>query len=161
MDDDLLIQSSSLLRRCSLHAEHDVEMALTADPLRTDDGVLTDADDVEVRPRRTVWTVVTGALGAIGGIAPHVLHHVGPLVGTALVAGAGGTALFGVLGLALSVPMFLTLRRRFGSWWAPGIALAAFTAMFLVSSLLIGPLISGSSPPPADQSISDHETHHR
>ena len=74
-----------------------------------------------------------------------MLHHIGPLVGTALVAGAGGTALFGGLGLAASVPMLVELHRRFSSWWAPAIALAAFTAMFLVSSLVIGPLISGTT----------------
>ncbi|WP_024288343.1 hypothetical protein [Cellulomonas sp. KRMCY2] len=112
------------------------------------------------RPRRTVWTVVTGALGAIGGVAPHVLHHVGPLVGTALVAGAGGTALFGVLGLAASVPMLLKLRRRFGNWWAPGIALAAFTAMFLVSSLVVGPLISGTDVVPASDTTPVHDDSH-
>ena len=113
------------------------------------------------RPRRTVWTIVNGALGAIVGVAPHVLHHIGPLVGTALVAGAGGTALFGGLGLAASVPMLVKLHRRFSSWWAPAIALAAFTAMFLVSSLVIGPLISGTTQPatPGTTAI-DHAAHH-
>ena len=100
------------------------------------------------------------ALGAVGGLAPHVLHHVGPLVGTALVAGAGGTALLGDLGLALSVPMLLRLRRRFRGWWAPGIALAVFTAMFWVSSLVIGPLISGSDRPLIERGVSDHISHH-
>ncbi len=135
-------------------------MALDADPALVDDDPAAETPPVDARPQRTAWTVVTGALGALGGLAPHVLHHIGPLVGTALVAGAGGTALFGVLGLALSVPMLLRLRRRFRSWWAPGIALAAFTAMFLVSSLVIGPLISGSGRPPAEQGISDHDSHH-
>jgi hypothetical protein len=32
-------------------------------------------------------------IGAIVGLAPHVLHHVGLLAGTALIAGTGGTAL--------------------------------------------------------------------
>ncbi|MCB2411334.1 hypothetical protein LGT39_00555 [Demequina sp. TTPB684] len=135
-------------------------MALTADPPQADDFAVDEIRAVDARPRRTAWTVVTGALGAVGGLAPHVLHHVGPLVGTALVAGAGGTALFGVLGLALSVPMLLRLRRRFRSWWAPGIALAVFTAMFLVSSLVIGPLISGSDRPLIEQGVADHDSHH-
>jgi hypothetical protein len=113
------------------------------------------------RPRRTVWTVLNGALGAIVGVAPHVLHHIGPLVGTALVAGAGGTALFGGLGLVASVPMLVKLHRRFSSWWAPAIALAAFTAMFLVSSLVIGPLIGGTSQPatPGVAAV-NHDAHH-
>ena len=135
-------------------------MALTADPPRADDFAFDETPAADAGPRRTAWTVVTGALGAVGGLAPHVLHHVGPLVGTALVAGAGGAALFGVLGLALSVPMLLRLRRRFRSWWAPGIALAVFTAMFLVSSLVIGPLISGSDRPLIEQGVSDHVSHH-
>ena len=113
------------------------------------------------RPRRTVWTVLNGALGAIVGVAPHVLHHIGPLVGTALVAGAGGTALFGALGLTASVPMLVTLHRRFSSWWAPAIALAAFTAMFLLSSLVVGPLISGTAQPATPGSTAiDHAAHH-
>jgi len=99
------------------------------------------------RKRRTVWTVLSGGLGGIVGLAPHVLHHIGPLVGTALVAGAGGTALFGVLGLVTSVPMLITLRRRFSSWWAPGIALGGFIAMFLISSFVVGPLISAPDKP--------------
>ena len=43
------------------------------------------------------------------GILPHVLHHIGLLAGTALIAGAGGTALFAVLGLAASVPFLVKL----------------------------------------------------
>ena len=114
-----------------------------------------------VRKQRTVWTVISGGLGGIVGLAPHVLHHIGPLVGTALVAGAGGTALFGVLGLIASVPMLLKLRRRFSNWWAPGIALGVFTAMFLISSFVIGPLISAPDKPASPSvSNSSHESHH-
>ncbi len=111
-------------------------------------------------PRRTAWTVVTGALGALVGVAPHVLHHVGPLVGTALVAGAGGTALFGLLGLVASVPMLLRLRRRFATWRAPALALVVFAAMFLVSSLVIGPRISGVGPVSPEITDVEHGEHH-
>lgn len=135
-------------------------MPLTADPSHADGFAIDQSPVALAKPRPTVWTVVTGALGALGGLAPHVLHHVGPLVGTALVAGAGGTALFGILGLALSVPMLLRLHRRFSNWWAPAIALAVFTAMFLVSSLVIGPLISGSGNSPTEQGVTDHDSHH-
>lgn len=123
-----------------------------------DAGNDTDADPAQ---RRGVWTVVTGAMGGVVGLAPHVLHHIGPLVGTALVAGAGGTALFGLLGLAASVPMLIRLRRRFSSWWAPAVALGVFAAMFLISSFVIGPLIS-SPPAPAGQGVTqvDHAAHH-
>ncbi|MHB8186842.1 MAG: hypothetical protein ACYDDU_12330 [Dermatophilaceae bacterium] len=113
------------------------------------------------RKRRTVWTVLSGGLGGVVGLAPHVLHHIGPLVGTALVAGAGGTALFGVLGLVASVPMLIKMRRRFSNWWAPAIALGVFTAMFLLSSFMVGPLISAPDAPTAPGvSQVDHAAHH-
>ncbi|GAA0906992.1 hypothetical protein [Virgisporangium aurantiacum] len=47
--------------------------------------------------------------------------------------------LFGAIGLAAVVPMLLKLRRRLGTRWAPGIAVAVFAAMFAVSTFLIGP----------------------
>ena len=72
--------------------------------------------------------VLSGALGVIVGLAPHALHHIGPLVGTALVAGSGGTALFGVLGFLAAIPLLVKVHRRFSSWWAPAIALSLFTA---------------------------------
>lgn len=113
------------------------------------------------RHPRSLWTVLSGGLGGIVGLAPHVLHHVGPLVGTALVAGAGGTALFGVLGLAASVPMLIKLHRRFSNWWAPVIALGVFTAMFLISSFVVGPLISAPDEP-ATPGVTEvnHDAHH-
>lgn len=114
------------------------------------------------RRPRTVRTVITGSLGGIAGLAPHVLHHIGPLVGSALVAGSGGTVLFGVLGFVASVPMLISLRRKFANWWAPGIALALFVVMFFVSSYVVGPLISGPTPQPSSGSSQvDHEVHHR
>lgn len=123
---------------------------------------------------RALWSAVVGAVGVVVGLAPHLLHHVGFLVGTALVAGAAGTALFGVVGLLASVPLLLRLRRRFGSWWAPGLALVVFAVMFSVSTLVIGPAISGrgafggsseESPAPgpsptASVTSSDHNSHH-
>jgi hypothetical protein len=101
-------------------------------------------------------------LGAAAGIAPHVLHHVALLAGTALVAGTGGTALFGALGLVLSVPFLLRLRRRFNSWWAPAIGLAVFTVMFSLSAFLIGPAITGSgaTPPSRPSPSTGHNSHH-
>ncbi|MCT2277801.1 hypothetical protein M3G91_09205 [Micromonospora chalcea] len=115
---------------------------------------------------RAIWSGFVGAIGALVGLAPHVLHHVGALAGTALVAGAGGTVLFGVVGLVASVPMLWRLRRRFNSWWAPSIALVVFAAMFSLSTFVVGPLISGGGdtapgggerPTPA---TTDHTGHH-
>jgi hypothetical protein len=102
-------------------------------------------------------------LGAASGLAPHLLHHVGLLAGTAVLAGIGGTFLFGVIGLAAMTPMLLRLRRRRGTWWAPGIAVAVFAAMFAVSTVLVGPALrSGgdhpTEPGPAPSApASDHQ----
>lgn len=116
---------------------------------------------VEAPRRRTVWTVLSGVLGAVVGLVPHVLHHIGPLVGTALVAGSGGTALFGVLGFVATVPMLIKLYRRFSSWWAPAIAVSVFAASFAISTVLVGPLISGrdDSVVPGVSQV-EHGTHH-
>jgi len=111
---------------------------------------------------RRAWTPVTGAVGGVSGILPHVLHHVGPLAGAALLAGATGTLIFGALGLLLSIPFLMRLRRRFGTWRAPAVALAVFAVGFAVSSFVIGPAISGSGDR-AELSVTapaDHEGHH-
>jgi hypothetical protein len=102
------------------------------------------------------------AVGTVVGLAPHVLHHVGLLVGTALVAGAAGTLIFGLLGLAASVPMLLRLKRRFGTWWAPALGLAVFAAMFSVSAFVIGPAISGNDQSEQQQlpTPTPHAEHH-
>ena len=92
---------------------------------------------------RRVWDAATGAIGVVVGLAPHVLHHIALLGGTALLAGSGGTALFAVVGLVASVPLLLRLRQRFGSWWAPVIGLSVFAMMFVLSAFVIGPAISG------------------
>lgn len=100
-----------------------------------------------------IWAGVTGA-------APHVLHHVGPLAGTAVVAGAGGRILFGAVGFVATVPMLRRLRRRTGNWRAPALALAAFAAVFTFSTLVIGPAVSGSDAP-ADTAVpADGVDHH-
>lgn len=88
-----------------------------------------------------LYGALSGALGTIAGITPHVLHHVGPIAGAALLTGTGGSILFGTIGLVLTVPMLWRLKRRFGTWLAPGIALAIFAAMFTISTLWIGPAI--------------------
>ena len=111
-------------------------------------------------------SLLSGVVAAISGIAPHVLHHVGPLAGMALLAGTGGTILFGVAGFALSIPMLLRLRRRFGTWLAPAVASAIFLVVYLFSSLVVGPAITGGSaadadPAPSSTALpSDHDEHH-
>ena len=122
------------------------------------------AGRVAARAARTLATGVSGVVAAVSGIAPHVLHHVGPLAGTALLAGAGGTVLFGLLGFLLSIPMLLRLRRRFNTWAAPAVASAIFTAVYLVSSLVVGPAITGSTTsdivPAVSPAPDGHAEHH-
>jgi hypothetical protein len=125
---------------------------------------------------RTLWNGVVAGIAVVVGLLPHVLHHIGFLAGTAVVAGAGGTALFAVLGLAASVPFLLKLYRRFGTWLAPAVALGVFAVMFALSAFVIGPAINGtdtapvpvtnttiviSSTPAATEFPADHSSHHQ
>ncbi len=86
---------------------------------------------------------LTAVVGTVAGIVPHVLHHVLPLAGAAFLTGATGSVVFGAVGLILTVPLLLRLRRRFQTWWAPAVALALFVVAFSVSTFVIGPAISG------------------
>lgn len=111
------------------------------------------------------WSVTLAGWGALTGVAPHVLHHVGPLAGAALLAGTGGRLLFAAIALAVSTPFLLRIHRRFESWLAPAIALAAMAASFALSSFVIAPLItgneSGGSPQtPGQQQPAGHTGHH-
>ena len=113
---------------------------------------------------RTVRDTVGAVVGAVLGMAPHVLHHIGLLAGAALVTGASGNAVLFVVGLALSVPMLRRLYRHFRSWWAPALAVVAFTLLFSLSAFVIGPAISGaddvpSMPGPTDPSPSPTHDH--
>ena len=118
---------------------------------------------------RRVQVVASGALAALLGLAPHVLHHVGPLAGAALFAGTGGSLLFGAIGFVAAIPFLLRVHRRCGNWRVPGALLALFAVMFSISTFVIGPAISGSdsssssskSPPTsAPAQPSGHEGHH-
>ena len=119
--------------------------------------------------RRTIatrtWAALAAGWGVVLGILPHVLHHVGPLAGAALLAGTGGTALFAAIGFIASIPFLLRLQRRFHTWVAPAIATALFAAMFAFSSVVIAPMFTGGtsdlSPPAEVQQTGDrHANHH-
>lgn len=119
---------------------------------------------VEPRPSlmRRAWSALVAVWGAFIGLVPHVLHHVGPLAGAALLAGTGGTLLFAAIGFVAAIPFLLRLYRRFRTWQAPMLALVIFAGMFSLSSFVIGPAISGggSDKPSAEQPSGDHESHH-
>jgi len=109
------------------------------------------------------WSAALAVWGGFVGLLPHVLHHVGPLAGAALLAGAGGTILFAAIGFVAAIPFLLRVRRRFGTWRAPAIALAIFAAMFSLSSFVIGPAISGGddpAPQPGIEQPAGHDGHH-
>ena len=129
---------------------------------------------------RTPLDRVRATLAALGaavlGAAPHVLHHVGPLAGAAVLAGATGKLLFGAIGFVLAIPMLRRLRRRHGSRLVPGGVLALMAVVYTFSAFVIGPAIAGgddSSAPtgngpvqtapntaPPGVSPSEHDEHH-
>ncbi len=83
-------------------------------------------------------------VGGLVGAAPHVLHQVGLVAGASLLAGTAGTLLFGALGLLAAIPVLVKVRRRTGGWLLPGASLALFAAVFALSSLVLGPLLTGT-----------------
>ena len=110
------------------------------------------------------WSAVTAATGAVMGLLPHLLHHIGFLAGAALVTGVGGNLLFGALGLLLSVPLLRRLYRRFRTWKAPAVAVTVFAVMFSLSAFVFGPALSdtdpGPEPGPTEPIDPDHREHH-
>jgi hypothetical protein len=112
------------------------------------------------RRRGRVVSVIAAVWGAVTGLAPHVLHHVGPLAGAALLAGAAGTVLFGVVGLVAAIPFLLRLRRRFDTWAAPGIAVVVFVVMFTLSTVVIGPRFTADEASPPGVTEAEHLEHH-
>jgi len=107
-----------------------------------------------------VGAAFSAAVGVVAGMAPHVLHHAGLIAGAALLTGAGGSLLFGAVGFVLMIPMLLRLRRRFGTWVAPGVALALFAVAFTVSTLWIGPAMRSDSGSSSGAQPFDHASHH-
>lgn len=97
---------------------------------------------------KAIWNAASAALGAVLGLVPHVAHHAGLLLGAAAVTGAAGNVALASLGLLLSIPMLRRLYRRYGTWRAPAVAVALFTAMFALSAFVIGPAVT-SGPQPA------------
>lgn len=117
--------------------------------------------------RQRAWVALSSFGAAVLGLAPHVLHHAGPLAGAALFAGVAGSLVFGALGLVLAIPFLLRVHRRCGNWRVPAATLALFAAMFALSTFVIGPAITGSgsstgkSAPSAPGQPSGHESHHQ
>ena len=81
-----------------------------------------------------LWAGTRATVGALMGLAPHVMHHIGFLAGAAFLTGFLGNSLLYVVGLLLSIPLLRRLRRRFGTRKAPAIGVAVFTALFALSA---------------------------
>ena len=62
-----------------------------------------------------LWAGTRATVGALMGLAPHVMHHIGFLAGAAFLTGFLGNSLLYVVGLLLSIPLLRRLRRRFGT----------------------------------------------
>ncbi len=131
-------------------------MTATAEPV-------TETPDVELERGlgARLWGGIVACFGVVTGVAPHVLHHVGPLAGAALLGGFGGQVLFFALGIALSVPLLLRLYRRFGTLVAPAVAVVAFATIFTFSSVVVAPLLTGDdSPATPTEQPQGHGGHH-
>ncbi len=80
--------------------------------------------------RERAVAIVSAAVAVVLGLAPHVLHHAGPLAGAALLAGTGGALLFGAIGFVAAIPLLLRVHRRCSNWLVPGALLALFAVVF-------------------------------
>jgi hypothetical protein len=119
---------------------------------------------------RRVRLVASGVAAAFLGLLPHILHHAGPLAGAALFAGVGGSLLFGAIGLIAAIPFLLRMKRHCGSWHRPLATLVLFAAVFLLSTFVVGPALTGDdsdgagpSATPAERpagGTGTHEQHH-
>ncbi len=119
------------------------------------------ADRAARRSRmRRIRTAFSGTVAGLLGLAPHVLHHAGPIAGGATFAGVGGSLLFGALGLLAAIPFLVRVRRRSGGWRRPLAMLALFAAVFSVSTFALGPALAGDDDArpsgPSAQPAPDH-----
>ena len=108
--------------------------------------------------RQRATALISSTVAAILGIAPHVLHHAGPLAGAALLAGTAGTLLFGAIGLVAAIPFLLHVHRRCGNWRVPAALLALMATLFSLSAFVIGPAISGGESSTATKPTSSQST---
>jgi hypothetical protein len=59
--------------------------------------------------------------------------------------------------VVVSIPFLLRLYRRFRTWTAPAIAMTVMAVMYTVSSLVIGPAISGDAG--TETIVEQHDQH--
>ena len=61
-----------------------------------------------------LWAGTRATVGALMGLAPHVMHHIGFLAGAAFLTGFLGNSLLYVVGLLLSIPLLRVPRQVVG-----------------------------------------------
>lgn len=139
----------------------------TADETPSASGGVGSVEPEQSAPRSRLAAIrdtIGAVVGAILGLVPHVLHHIGLIAGAALITGAAGNTLFFIVGMVFSIPLLRRLHRRFASWWAPAIAVAIFAGLFTLSATVIGPAITGESgsdtPTPTQTPAPGHNGHH-
>ena len=59
-----------------------------------------------------------------------------------MVAGVGGSLLFGAVGFLAAIPYLLRVHRRTGAWRVPAALMALFALIFSISTFVIGPAIT-------------------
>lgn len=109
---------------------------------------------------RSAWAAIRAGFGAVLGLVPHVMHHIGFIAGAAILTGVVGNSVLYVVGLVLSIPLLRRIQRRFGTWKAPAIGVAIFTAMFALSAFVIGPALNPAGVTPAPSTVDAHNGHH-
>ncbi len=115
-------------------------------------------------PVSRLKAAIAATAAVVLGVAPHVLHHAGPLAGAALLAGVTGTLLFGLLGLLLSIPMLRRIHDRTGGWRVPAGLLALMAVVWALSAFVIGPALTGSDGSQSSDrpgAPTPHEAHHQ
>jgi hypothetical protein len=108
--------------------------------------------------RQRLAALGSAAVAGVLGIAPHVLHHAGPLAGAALFAGTGGSLLFGAIGFLAAIPFVLRVHRRCDNWRVPSALLALMVVVFSLSAFVVGPAISGSESASAGKTTTNQTT---
>lgn len=160
---DALLHSSAPRAPRSCHRDRR-PAPLRSSRERPGDGRRATGDAVAVERPSVLGRARGAALGLWGGLVgllPHALHHVGPLAGAALLAGATGRVLAATIGVVAAIPFLRRLHRRFRTWKAPAIALGVFAAAFALSSFVLGPAISDDDAPARPGIEEDgHAGHH-
>ena len=135
--------------------------------------MVTNSSEHASRPNRPRLVGAIGtAWATLMGMLPHVLHHIGPLAGAAIIAGTTGIVIFGLLALALTIPVLIRVQRRCGNWRIPAVLLGIMLAAWSASTWVFSPWVQDKLAEPKSSTRTnvpssigtdknkDHEKHH-